>query len=79
MDLILLSALVLGVVQAIKMAISPTSRWIPSIALLVGFGFIALFSILNNVPLTWDGVVNGVIASLTAVGLWGGTKSTLSK
>lgn len=77
MDYILLSALILGVVQAVKMAISPTSKWIPTIALAVGFVFIVLFSVLNDVPLTWEGVVNGVIASLTAVGLWSGTKSTL--
>lgn len=77
MDYILLGAVILGIVQAIKMLVGPTSKWIPTIAIAVGLGLIALFSVLNNVPITWEAVVNGLVASLTAVGLWGGTKSTL--
>lgn len=77
MDYILLSAMILGIVQGIKMLVGPTSKWIPTIAILVGLGLIAMFSVLNHVPVTWEAVVNGLIASLTAVGLWSGTKSTL--
>lgn len=77
MDYIFLGAVILGIVQAIKMLVGPTSKWIPTIAIVVGLGLIVLFSVLNNVPITWEAVVNGLVASLTAVGLWGGTKSTL--
>lgn len=77
MDYIFLGAVILGIVQAIKMLVGPTSKWIPTIAIAVGLGLIVLFSVLNDVPITWEAVVNGLVASLTAVGLWGGTKSTL--
>ena len=79
MEIITLSAFVVALVQVVKMATGLNTRYAPLVALLLSFILIYAFSITENVPLTWVGIQNGLIAGLSAVGLWSGVSTTFRK
>lgn len=75
-DLIVLSAIVLGLIQVIKITVGIVPRWIPLSALIVTFGIIFLYVWIKQIPLTWEFIENGFMVALSAVGLWSGVKAT---
>jgi hypothetical protein len=79
MDMILIGAVVLGLVEAIKIATNIASRYIPIVTLLVTGILVALFVLLTKSEISWEIVQNGLIIALSATGLWSGTKAVLGK
>lgn len=71
---LVLVPVVLGIVQAIKLAGLPT-RWAPLTS--IGVGVLGAFLIGG---LTFGGsvILQGIIAGLSAAGLWSGASSTFS-
>ena len=69
-----LAALTLGLTEAVKVAFvqfkKPINQYIPLVAVAIGVG---LSFVIGTTP------VEGIIAGLTAVGLFGGTKSVMKK
>ena len=66
----LISGLVLGLVQVVKIA-GLNSRWLPLVGLIVG-------GLLSYAIIDVD-LVTGLVAALTAMGLFSGTKATAGK
>lgn len=62
---------IIGVTEAIKRA-GMSSRWAPIVALLIGVGFSFLIWGVSG-----GSVISGIVAGLTACGLYGGTKKTI--
>ena len=68
---LILVPVVLGVVEAIKVA-GLTSRWAPIVSVLLGIaGAMLLVGSLDKAS-----ILQGIIAGLTASGLWSGVKKT---
>lgn len=76
MEFLILSAIVVGFVECAKMA-GLNTRYAPLLAILVSVGAIFLYSFLEKMPLNWVMVQNGLIAGLSAVGLYSGVKTTV--
>lgn len=66
--------IVLGVVQAIKVAGLPT-KWAPLTSIVLG---IVAASVIGGWSFSGTIVVQGVIAGLSAAGLWSGVKTTIT-
>lgn len=78
-DLIVLSGIVLGLIQVIKVTVGIAPRWIPLSALFVTFAIIFLYVWTKHIPFSWEFIENGFIVALGAVGLWSGVKATSGK
>jgi hypothetical protein len=73
-DLSIVGTLVLGLTQVLKMTrlTGKRNRFAPLVALVIGVGLtIAMAGV------SVDSVLSGLIASLTAMGLWSGMKKTV--
>lgn len=70
---LLLVPLVLGVVQAIKTGAGLDSRWAPIMSIVLGVIGAMVMGGVNPTA-----ALQGVIAGLSASGLWSGSKATLS-
>jgi hypothetical protein len=75
-DILVLSAIVLGLTQLFKVTTNVTARWIPISALLITFGILGLYTYTKGTPMTWEIIENGIIVALGSVGMWSGVKST---
>lgn len=78
-DIIILGAIVVGLIQVLKTSFNIPARFIPIITLVVTFGILALNLYVENIPITWEVLQNGFIIGLSALGLWSGTKATIGK
>jgi len=75
MDLLLGVPVILGIVQVVKTTGYLSRKFVPLFALWVGM---IVFSVFGDS--TWQmNILEGIIASLTAMGLWSGTKSTIAE
>lgn len=73
MNEIILIPVIIGIVAALKMAGLP-SRYAPILSLLLGMSLAYFLSPIPNI----ENVVNGIIAGLSASGLYSGAKATIS-
>lgn len=73
-DIAMISSLVLGITAVISQTGYLPSRFKPLFALVLGIALALVFS-----GLTRDNALVGIIASLSSMGLWSGTKKTLEK
>lgn len=78
-DIIILGAIVVGIVQVLKNSFNIPSRFIPLLTMILTFGIIALNLYIENIPITWEVLQNGFIVGLSALGLWSGTKASIGK
>lgn len=78
-DIIILGAIVVGIVQVFKNSFNIPARFIPLLTMILTFGIIALNLYIENLPITWEVLQNGFIVGLSALGLWSGTKATIGK
>jgi hypothetical protein len=67
---LVLVPLVLGVIQVFKLA-GLSTRWSPLVALILGIGGAFLIGGVHSVN-----VIQGLVAGLSAIGLWSGIKAT---
>ena len=67
---LVLVPLVLGVTQVVKLTGLPT-RWGPLVALILGIGGAFLIGGVHSAN-----VIQGLVAGLSAIGLWSGVKAT---
>jgi hypothetical protein len=72
----ILIGLVVGLTEVIKRTFALNSRFVPITAILVAIGLAFLFKGELDIPSV---IYTGIIAGLTSVGLYGGTKSTIKK
>ncbi|MEI2617477.1 MAG: holin [Thermomicrobiales bacterium] len=72
-----LAVLVGVIVDAIRLAVDPPSRWIPVVALAVGAVGGGVAGAQTGAIV--DGVVAGVAAGAMAAGIWPGTKAILRR
>ena len=79
MDLIILGAIVLGLVELIKITFAITSRYLPIATLIVTVILFAVYLKVTNSAVSWEVIQNGLIVALTAMGLWSGTKAVVGK
>lgn len=70
-DFLLATGLVLGITQVAKMT-GMNTRYAPVFALVIGCA-----SMLALRGITGDNALDGIIAGLSAIGLWSGTKNTV--
>jgi hypothetical protein len=76
-DIILLSALVVGLVEMIKLVgKEKVKRYLPLIAVLLGLGISFLLSLYSS---TAEMIVRGIIIGLSAAGLWDNVKYPIEK
>lgn len=78
-DIVVMSAIVLGLVQLFKITTNINARYIPISALIISLGVLVCYAWVENVPVTWSIIENGIIIALTSVGLWSGAKATVGK
>lgn len=78
MNTILLGGLVLGLVEIVKVTLGITKRYIPVTALVLSLVIFGLYAYLTKVAIDWTVVSTALVTALTAVGLWSGTKSTIT-
>lgn len=77
---ILSGAIILGLVQAMKMGFKLASRWIPLVAIVTSLLLVWIMSYLNGTILTWEILQNALMIGLSACGLWEvGKTSVLGK
>lgn len=72
MDITLAIPVIVGVVAAIKAA-GLTSRWAPLCSIIIG---LLLYYFFTPVFM-WENMFEGLIAGLSASGLWSGVKATI--
>ncbi len=77
-DLVLLAGLVLGLVQVVKVTVGVSKRYIPITALLVSLLVFCGYAFFSKTAIDWSLVSSALVTALTSVGLWSGTKTTLS-
>jgi uncharacterized BrkB/YihY/UPF0761 family membrane protein len=78
-DIVVMSAIVLGLVQLFKITTNINARYIPISALIISLGVLSCYAWVENVPVTWNIIENGIIIALSACGLWSGAKATIGK
>lgn len=76
MEIITLSALVVALTQVVKMTFNLNTRFAPLTAICISEILIFAFAYFSHVPILWDALQNGLIAGLSAVGLWSGVSTT---
>lgn len=69
---IVLVPVVLGVVQAIKVA-GLSSRWSPLVSLVLG---VAGSFVISGLDFNSASILQGIVAGLSAAGLWSGAKAS---
>lgn len=79
MDLIIIGAIVVGLVQLFKETFGIVSRFIPIVTLIVTVVLFGIFLWVTGSPVDWEVIQNGLIVALTAMGLWSGTKAVAGK
>lgn len=79
MDIVILGAIVLGLVQVVKSTFGITSRYIPVVTLVITALLFAVYMVIENVPVNWESIQNAIIVALSAMGLWSGTKAVAGK
>ena len=79
MDLVILSAIVLGLTEVVKRTLALKKRWIPLTALITTFVLVSVFVLVNHYSYSWDMIMKGLIVALSLVGLYSGVKNTLNK
>lgn len=79
MDLIILGAIVLGLVELFKITFIIPARYIPIVTLIVTVLLYAVYLNITSTVVSWDIIQNGLIVALTAMGLWSGTKAVVGK
>jgi len=79
MDLIILGAIVLGLVELFKITFIIPARYIPIVTLIVTVSLYAVYLSITSTVVSWDIIQNGLIVALTAMGLWSGTKAVVGK
>lgn len=79
MDLIILGAIVLGLVELLKITFIIPARYIPIVTLIVTVLLYAVYLSITSTVVSWDIIQNGLIVALTAMGLWSGTKAVVGK
>jgi len=79
MDLIILGAIVLGLVELFKITFIIPARYIPIVTLIVTVLLYAVYLSITSTVVSWDIIQNGLIVALTAMGLWSGTKAVVGK
>lgn len=67
----ILIPLVIGLVQVIKM-LGVSKRLIPVVTIFIG---VAMAIALNNGVYAYPVIISGIVAGLSAMGLWSGTKA----
>ena len=73
MDTLLGIPMILGIVEVVKFTEFLNKRYIPAFALVVGVVVFLVFG--DN---TWQiNSLEGIVAALSAMGLWSGTKTTV--
>ena len=70
---VILVPIVLGVVQVIKKT-GLSTRWSPLVSLVLG----VLGAFLISQGFSTGAILEGIVAGLSAAGLWSGTKATLA-
>lgn len=73
MNEIILIPIIIGIVATLKMAGLP-SRYAPILSLLLGMSLAYFLSPIPNI----ENVMNGIVAGLSASGLYSGAKATIS-
>lgn len=69
------AAMVIGLTQVIKSTFSISKRFVPMVSVLLGITIcVPAFYLTGNNP--WFGIFGGIIAGLSACGLWSGAKAT---
>lgn len=76
--------LVAGLVQVVKVALALSDtvwkRFMPLIALVLGVGWNALVaSQADDIPMSWNVIILGIFAGLSAAGLYSGQKAVRGK
>lgn len=79
MDLIIIGAIVVGLVQLFKETFSIVSRYIPIVTLVITIVLFGIFLWVTGTQVNWEVIQNGLIVALTAMGLWSGTKAVAGK
>lgn len=75
-NIAILTAIAIGLTEAIKRMGIP-GQFLPIVALAIGVGFNLGFRFIGAD--TAELVIGGIVAGLTASGLWSGTKATFGK
>ena len=73
----MMGALVLAVTQLFKITLNISKRYIPITSVLTAVILFSLYAYFNHLGFTWEILTQGLIAGLTASGLWSGLKTTL--
>ena len=80
MNTLILAGLVLSVVQVLKVTFGITKRYIPIVSILVMVVIIIASWIYSGYPkIPLDILTTDLVAVLTAMGLWSGTKAVIGK
>jgi hypothetical protein len=79
MDIVVMSGIILGLTQLVKITVGVTPRYIPITALFVSGIVFGLFAYTSSIVVDWKLVESAFVVALTSIGLWSGTKSTLVK
>lgn len=78
MEILTLSAFVVGITQVLKMAFSLNTRYAPLVSILVAMALVWAMSFFSGIAMSWAAISNGLVAGLTACGLWSGVKTSIS-
>lgn len=78
MDTIILGGIILGITQLAKITLGVSKRYIPITCFVVSAIVFGTAALLSKTIIDWTFVSSALVVALTAMGLWSGTKSTLS-
>ena len=74
LEMTIVVAIIVGLIQAIKGALDMPSRFAPLLAIVLGVGYTIFF---GDISLQEE-IFTGIVAGLTASGLYSGGKATLN-
>lgn len=79
MDIVIIGAIVVGLVQLFKTTFNITSRYVPITTLAVTAILFFIYMQVQNIPANWETIQDGLMVALSAMGLWSGVKATAGK
>ena len=74
----MLSGLVLGLTQVVKMTVNLNSKYIPAVAIVISIVLLLGYALWGKIPFEWKFVEESLVVGLASVGLWSGVKNTIN-
>lgn len=79
MNTLIFAGVVMALTQVIKIAFVPNKRFIPLIAVIIGMLLYGIGILTGDFSVSFNSIIDSLIAVLSALGLYSGVKASVGK